>query len=99
MSNISISTPFLRGLVHAEVALTTAKVSILAPANGYDKRILTLIQNKSASVTISVVGNATDTIGIAVPPLSNISIDNYNGGLWAFANSGTATVHIATSSV
>lgn len=94
-----LSSPILRSLTHSETVVSTSSTQVLAPLATAAKRIIVLVQNKSTSVNINVVGNGTDTIGIIVPPLSNVTIDNYNGGIWAFADSGTVTVHVATSVV
>jgi hypothetical protein len=99
MGQIQISSPILRSLTHSETSVSTSSTQVLAPLTTAAKRVIVLVQNKSTSVNISLVGNSTDVIGIIIPPLSNVSIDNYNGGLWAFADSGTVTVHVATSVV
>lgn len=99
MGQIQISSPILKSLTHSETSVTTSPTQVLAPLATAAKRVIVLVQNKSTSININVVGNSTDTVGIIVPPLSNISIDNYNGGIWAFSDSGTVTVHVATSVV
>jgi hypothetical protein len=45
------------------------------------------------------MGNATDTVGVVLPPQSQFSLDNYNGGLWAVANAGTPSINITIGSV
>lgn len=100
MGQIQISTPFLKGITHTDTTIGTSKVLLLAaPSESYVKRIVVIVQNKSSTATIQVIGNATDTVGIAVPPLGSIKLDNYNGGLWAFSSAASTNVHIAISAV
>ena len=100
MSHISVSTPFLKSISHSDVTVGTAKSQIVTlPTNITEKRIVVIVQNKSTTATIQVIGNATDTVGILVPPLSSITLDNYNGVLYAFSTAAATTVHIAISSV
>jgi hypothetical protein len=100
MGQISISTPFLRGISHSDVTIGTTKSLILAaPTEAYVKRIVVIVQNKSSTATIQVIGNATDTVGLSVPPLGSIKLDNYNGALYAFSSSAGTSVHIAISAV
>jgi hypothetical protein len=100
MANIQISTPFLRSISHTDQTIGTSKVQILTvPTNISEKRIVVIVQNKSSTATIQVIGNATDTVGLSVPPLGSIKLDNYNGALYAFSSSAGTSVHIAISSV
>jgi len=99
-SQIQLSSPFLRSISHTDVTVGTTKSQILTvPTNITEKRIVVVIQNKSTTETIQVIGNANDTVGILVSPLSTISLDNYNGALYAIASAAATTVHIAISSV
>jgi hypothetical protein len=99
-SQISISTPFLKGISHSDVTIGTTKSLILeAPTEVYVKRIVVIVQNKSSAATIQVIGNATDSVGLAVPPLGSIKLDNYNGLLYALSSSAGTSVHIAISAV
>lgn len=100
MAIISISSPLLRSFTTTQVALSTTKIEVLAlPTNITTKRIIVLIQNTSATETVQVMGNATDTVGIVLPPQSQFSIDNYQGVLHAVANSGTPSINITISTV
>jgi hypothetical protein len=99
-SQIQISSPFLRSFTTTDTNVTTSKIQLLAPADAGVKRIVVLVQNTDATYNIQVMGNATDTAGIAVYPKSTISFDNYNGGLWVFSNSATGiSVHTSVSQV
>jgi len=100
MAIISTSSPFLRSFDTTQTTLSTTKVQVLTPpANITTKRIVVLIQNTSATDTAQIMGNATDTVGIVLPPQSQISIDNYQGSLYAVANSGTPAINITIGSV
>ena len=97
---ISTSSPFLRSFTTVQTTLSTTKIEVLAlPTNITTKRIIVLIQNLSATETVQVMGNATDTVGVNLPPLSQFSIDNYQGVLHAVANAGTPAINITISSV
>lgn len=100
MSQIQVSSPFLRSISHTDVTVGTSKSLILAaPTNISEKRIVVLVQNQSSSATIEVIGNATDTVGISVAPGATLSFDNYNGALYAVSTAAGTTVHIAIASV
>lgn len=100
MSIISTSSPFLRSYSTTQTALSTTKIEVLAPpVNITTKRIVVVIQNTSATDTVQVMGNATDTVGIVLPPQSQFSIDNYQGYLYAVANTGTPAINITIGSV
>ena len=99
MGQIQISSPFLKSFSTVDTNVTTTKIQILAPADAGSKRIVVLVQNTDPTANIQVMGNATDTAGIAVYSKSTISFDNYNGGLWAFSNASTCSVHISVSTV
>jgi len=100
MSIISTSSPFLRSFTTTQVALSTTKIQVLAaPTSVSTKRIIVLVQNLSTTITVQIMGNATDTVGVNLPPLSQFSIDNYNDILHAVAASGTPAINITIGSV
>jgi len=100
MAQIQVSSPFLRSISHSDVTVGITKSQIVVPStNISDKRVAVIIQNKSSTATIQVIGNATDSVGIAIAPLSTITLDNYNGALYAVSTAAGTTVHIAISSV
>jgi hypothetical protein len=100
MGQISISTPFLRSISHSDVTVGTSVSQVVTvPTNISEKRIVVIVQNKSSTATIQVIGNATDTVGLAVPPLGSIKLDNYNGALYAVSTAAGTSVHIAIASV
>lgn len=99
-SQIQISSPFLRSISHSDVTVGTTKSQIvLYPNDIGTKRIVVIVQNKSSTATIQVIGNSTDSVGLAISPLSSLSLDNYNGELYAVSTSNGTTVHIAIASV
>jgi hypothetical protein len=98
--NLSIGVPFTKSFTTTQYPLTTSPSLILAfPTNPSTKRVFVLVQNTSATETIQITGNNTDTVGVILPPLSPFSVDNYNGSLYAFANSGTPAVNVTVASV
>ena len=100
MGQIQISTPFLKSISHSDTTVGTSKSQIVTiPTNIGEKRIVVIVQNKSSTATIQVIGNATDTVGLAVPPLGSIKLDNYNGALYAVSTAASTSVHIAISAV
>lgn len=95
MSNISFSTPFTRSFVHQDVTAGTTASTILATAVTPERRVVVTVQNKSASETIQVILADTGSVGILVPPLGNISLDNYNGAVRVIASAAATPVHLA----
>lgn len=101
MAYISTSSPFIRSMTHSDVSVSNAAVTeILAAVSATQKRIIVFVQNKSASANLYVIYNATGSVGILVPPLSNTSIENYTGSVRVTTDSATAsTVHLAYATV
>jgi len=95
MSNISVSSPFLTKFTHTDVTVGTSASTALAVAVTPERRVIVIVQNKSTSASIQVILADTGTSGIFVPPLGNISIDNYNGIVRAIASAASTPVHIA----
>ena len=95
MSNISISSPFIRAFTHADATAGVAAAELLAAAVTPERRIVVIVQNKSTSASIQVILAATGSVGIYVPPLGNISLDNYNGAVRVIASAAATSVHIA----
>ena len=99
MSIISLSSPLLKSFVHADIVIGTAATQILDHNATSSRRIIVIIQNKSTTATIEVRFAETGSAGILVPPLSNISLDNYNGHVRAFSTAAGTNVHVAYSQV
>ena len=95
MSNISVSSPFLTKFTHTDVTVGTSASTALAVAPTPERRVIVIVQNKSTSASIQVILADTGTSGIFVPPLGNISIDNYNGIVRVIASAASTLVHIA----
>jgi hypothetical protein len=99
MSVIQISTPFLRSLKHVDTAANLAISTILATPEIGIKRIIVVVQNKSAQ-NIEVIFSHTDTDGILVLPNQLISMDNYCGEVRVKSmNSDGALIHLAYAQV
>lgn len=95
MSTISISSPFLVSLTHADLSVGVTSSSLLSAASAGQRRVLTVIQNKHATAKIQVILNDTGDVGILVPPSSNLSLDNYNGPVRCKSDTASTTVHVA----
>lgn len=99
MSNIQLSSPLLKSFVQADATIGTSIVSVLSANATSTRRIIVNVQNKSTTATIEVILNDSGTQGILVPPLSNISLDNYNGPVRAFSTAAGTLIHVAYSEV
>lgn len=99
MGVIQVSSPILKTFVHADVTVGTAISTILTTNTTTSKRVIILIQNKSATATIEVRFSESASVGILVPPLSNISVDNYNGIVRCSSSAASTLVHVAYSEV
>ena len=95
MANFSFSSPLIRRFTHTDVTVGTSAFSALAVAVTPERRVIVIVQNKSTSASIQVTLSDTGTSGIYVPPLGNISIDNYNGAVRVIASAAATPVHIA----
>jgi len=95
MSNISISSPFLRGFTHQQFSAGVAASTLLDAAITPQRRIVVIVQNKSSTATIEVILSESGSSGILIPPLGNISLDNYNGHIRVIASAAATPVHIA----
>jgi hypothetical protein len=98
-SQIQISSPFLRSFSTDDNTVGTSISQILTPTTAGEKRIVVIVQNTSTTHNVQLMGNATDTNGIYIYPLSTVSLDNYNGGLWAKAGAAGVSVHVSIASV
>jgi len=99
MSALTLSSPLLKGFIHADVTLGTSSAVILDANATASRRIIVLIQNKSSTAIIEVRFAEFGSVGIIVPPLSNISLDNYNGHVRAFSDTAGSIAHVAYSVV
>lgn len=95
MANIQISSPFLRGFIHADLTANITSAVKLDAAVTPERRIIVIVQNQSTTASIDVILNGTGTAGIYVAPLGSLTIDNYNGIVRMNASAASTPVHIA----
>ena len=94
MSNISISSPFLRKFTHDDITVNTSWVTALPAAIAPQRRIVVVIQNKSDTTALYVALDENATEGLLVPIKSNVSLDNYNG-IVRLKSDGSVVAHVA----
>lgn len=102
MANINFSTPFTKNFNHQNHSVGTAKVQLRAnilPSASYNKRVVVVVQNQSSTAKVQVIFNDTDTVGIILFPEQSISIENYNGFVYAVSDTAATPVHTATAVV
>lgn len=95
MSNISISSPFIRAFTHATVTVGTSAGVILDAAITPARRISVIIQNQHATATITVRFSESGTEGFQVKAGESISLDNYNGHIRCSSDTASTPVHVA----
>jgi hypothetical protein len=99
MSVIQISSPFHKKFVHADYTVGTVATNVLTAVNPGEKRVSTIIQNKSATATLTLIFNDSGTVGFTLQPATLFSIDNYNGTIRIASSAANTSVHIAYSLV
>lgn len=95
----NFSSPAIRKCIHADVTVGTTYSTVLTPPTLPSRRILVMIQNKSATAVIEVVFDDTATEGIEVQPYQSISLENYNGTIRVKSSVASTKVHIAYAGV
>ena len=98
-SHIKFSSPAIRRCHHADVTVNGTLSTILTPPIAPSRRILVIVQNKSATDVVEVIFSDTDTQGILIQPYQSISMDYYNGTVTAKSNGTSTLVHIAYAQV
>ena len=98
-TQIQFSSPLLKKFTHANVTVGTSVLTLTAAADVGEKRIVVIIQNKSDSNNVEAILNSTDSVGILIPPLSTLSLDNYQGVVRAKATASGTVVHLSIASV
>lgn len=98
-SYIQFSTPALRKCIHNDVTVGNSFTTVLSPRVLPERRVVVIVQNKSAVDVIEVVFDDTATTGILVQPWQSISLENYNGTVRIKSSGTSTTVHIAYASV
>jgi uncharacterized membrane protein len=96
---IQTSSPFLKTFIHSTTSVGTSVVTIQPAGEVGEKRISTIVQNQSATATITVILSATDTTGLILQPATFFNIDNYNGVIRVSASAAATPVHLAYSVV
>ena len=99
MANFQFSSPLVRGFTHQEFTAGTSASTLLDASITPERRVIVIVQNKSTTASIQVILSASGSSGIYVPPLGNISLDNYIGHVRVVASAATTPVHIAYSVV
>jgi len=98
MSHVKFSSPFIKGLTHSNTSVTATSgataVTLLAKAQPHERRAVVIMQNQSATNSLYLIFSDSATVGLLVPPLGSISLDNYNGIVKAYV-SATSVVHLA----
>ena len=92
---IQTSSPFLRTFIHSTTSVGTSIVTLQAAGGVGEKRISTIVQNQSATATITVILSATDSVGLVLQPATFFNIDNYNGIIRVVASAVATPVHLA----
>ena len=101
-SYINFSSPSVRKMVHADITMSgtpNTATAILTPPALPIRRTLVFIQNKSATANVTVIFDSVGAVGILVPPLSNINLDNYNGTVRCSSSVASTVVHLAYAQV
>lgn len=95
----AFSSPLIRGFTHQNFTAGTAASTLLDHAITPIRRVMVIVQNKSTTATIEVIFSESGTSGVIVPPLGNITIENYNGHIRVIATAASTPVHIAFATV
>jgi hypothetical protein len=97
-SIVKFSSPFIKGLTHSNTSVTATTgataVTLLAKAQPHERRAVVIIQNQSSANNVFLILSDSATVGILIPPLGSISLDNYNGIVKTYV-SATSIVHLA----
>lgn len=97
-SFVKFSSPFIKGLNHSNTTVTATTgataVTLLAKAQPHERRAVVIVQNQSSTNSVYLILNDSATVGLLIPPLGSIALDNYNGIVKAYA-SGSSVVHLA----
>lgn len=102
MANISFSTPFTKNFSHLNHTVGTTKSQIrgnVLPSAAFNKRVIVVVQNQSATAKVQVIFNDSESVGIMLFPQQSISIENYNGFIFAVSDTAATPVHTATAVV
>lgn len=95
MSHIEYTGPFVKGFVHADITVGLSAAEVLAIAPAGTRRVGLVIQNLSPTATVQAILASSGSVGIRIPPLGNISQENYNGPVRLISSVADTPVHIA----
>jgi hypothetical protein len=95
MSNISISSPFIRAFTHATFTVGTSASTVLDHAPTPSRRISVIVQNQHATAVVTVRFSESGTEGFQIAAGQTISLDNYNGHIRCSSSVASTPVHIA----
>lgn len=98
MANFTFSSPLIRGFTHQDYTASTLETIFLPAATTPERRVIVIVQNKSTTAFIQVILSESGAVGILIPPLGNISLDNYNGAVAVVSNE-ESPIHIAYATV
>ena len=98
MSNIKFSAPFIKGLKQLNISVTAVNAVsptlLIDKALPHERRVIVIVQNQSTTNYIYLLLDTGNSVGLIIPPLGNISFDNYNGLITAYASSASIA-HVA----
>lgn len=95
MSHTTYQGAFIKGYIHADVTVGTAAAEALAIAPAGTRRVGLVIQNLSTTATVQAILAASGSVGIRIPPLGNITQENYNGPVRLVSSVAATPVHVA----
>lgn len=95
MSHIEYTGPFVKGYVHSDITVGLAAAEVLPIAPAGTRRVGLVIQNLSSTATVQAILASSGSVGIRIPPLGNISQENYNGPVRLISSVAATPVHIA----
>lgn len=101
--HIIFSSPFNKVFSHLDHTIGTgAPVLVraaISPSQSNNKRVFAFVQNNSTTAIVNVVLNATDTNGIHLLAGQSLTLENYNGPIYAFSNTAATLIHTAVGIV
>ena len=95
----NFSSPALRQMSHTDYTCTTSFAIVVNPRVLPERRVIVVIQNKSATAVLEVLFSTQGTAGLFIPPNQTISLENYNGSVRLKSDTAGSIAHIAIGSV
>ena len=81
--------------MHSDVSVGTSATQFLPTAPAGSRRVALVIQNLSATNTVQAILADSGSVGIRIPPLGNITQENYNGTVRLISSGAATPVHLA----